>query len=124
MFGRRKIESAGSSIIETSTKRNAATADAIPLDSFPIKDLLALKTRLDCIIAARRAEVQAQFTEQLELYGLSIDELKPVKKKRNTTVKFRDPDNPANVWSGIGKRKKWLQAYLDAGRSIEEFAVD
>jgi DNA-binding protein H-NS len=123
MFGRKKIETIGNPIVDTAVKAVAATPETIPLDAFPIKDLLAIKTRLDGIIAARRAEVQAQFTEQLELYGLSIDELKPAKKKRNTTVKFRDPGNPENIWSGIGKRKKWLQAYLDAGRSIEEFAV-
>ena len=32
---------------------------------------------------------------------------------------YRDPDNPFNTWTGIGKRPAWLTAKLDAGISLE-----
>lgn len=38
-------------------------------------------------------------------------------------IKYRDPDNSKNAWSGRGVRPKWLQAYLAQGRSIMEFTV-
>ena len=123
MFGRKKIEPVGT-IVDTTIKTSTATSETIPLDSFAIKELLALKTRLDGIIATRRAEVQAQFTEQLELYGLSIDEVKPKKRKRTFPIKYRDPENHNNTWSGVGRPKKWVQNYLDQGRQLADFAVD
>ena len=49
--------------------------------------------------------------------------MKPARKKRMVRIKYRDPDNPEDTWSGIGKRKKWLQRYLDQGRALDEFAV-
>lgn len=44
-------------------------------------------------------------------------------KKAAAGVAFRDPANPSNTWGGRGKRPAWLNAYLEQGRSKEEFAV-
>jgi len=93
------------------------------LMTMPFPTLRDIKERVDAAIAARTEEARASFIEQLEMFGLTLDDVRPAKKKRNAKVKYRDPDNPENTWSGVGKPKKWLQAYVDAGRSIEEFAV-
>ena len=37
---------------------------------------------------------------------------------------YRNPDNPAEVWSGRGHRPGWLKAQLDAGRTLSEFRID
>ena len=37
---------------------------------------------------------------------------------------YRNPDNPAEVWSGRGHRPGWLKSRLDAGRKLEEFRID
>lgn len=37
--------------------------------------------------------------------------------------RYRDPANPLNTWSGWGQRPAWLVAYLDQGRTIEEFHI-
>ena len=34
-----------------------------------------------------------------------------------------DPSNSSNTWSSRGRPAKWLQAYIDAGRSKDEFLV-
>lgn len=44
--------------------------------------------------------------------------------KSNIEAKYRDPDNPFHTWTGIGKRPKWLRAYLDQGRHLDEFLVE
>ncbi|ECB6713962.1 H-NS histone family protein [Salmonella enterica subsp. enterica serovar Hvittingfoss] len=36
---------------------------------------------------------------------------------------YRDPDNPFNTWTGIGKRPTWLQKKLQAGYVLEEMKV-
>ena len=121
MFGRKKIEPTDNTALGTPIE--IAAVAPFDFDNLPIKELFALKARLDGLVTARRAEVQTQFTEQLELYGLTIEEVTPKKKKRNFPVKYRDPENDANTWSGMGKPKKWLQNYLDQGRALEDFAV-
>lgn len=47
----------------------------------------------------------------------------PPDRRAKVAVKYRDPANPDNAWSGRGVKPRWLVAYLDQGRSIEEFAV-
>ncbi len=38
-------------------------------------------------------------------------------------AKFRNAANPAETWSGRGKRPNWLKAQLAAGRTLEEFRI-
>lgn len=44
--------------------------------------------------------------------------------KSNADAKYRDPDNPFHTWTGVGKRPKWLRAYLDQGRRLDEFLIE
>ena len=95
------------------------------LPSMPFPELREIKQKIDAAVAARTEEARASFADQLEMFGLSLDDVKPVKKKRQSPkVKYRDPDNPENTWNGIGKQRKWLQSHLEAGRSLEEFLVE
>jgi DNA-binding protein H-NS len=83
------------------------------------------------ILAQRTAEAREDFRQdflaKLALFGMSIEDFtapqKKAVKKRDFPIKYRDPDNPENVWTGIGKPKKWLQAKLDQGHSLEAFLI-
>lgn len=44
-------------------------------------------------------------------------------RKAKIAIKFRDPANPENTWSGRGRPARWLGAYEKQGRKREEFAV-
>lgn len=37
--------------------------------------------------------------------------------------KYRNPDNPAETWTGRGKQPRWLAAYTGSGRSLDEFLI-
>ena len=37
---------------------------------------------------------------------------------------YRNPDNPAEVWSGRGHRPGWLKTQLDTGRALSDFRID
>jgi DNA-binding protein H-NS len=37
--------------------------------------------------------------------------------------KFRNPDNPSEVWSGRGLQPRWLRAALGPGKSIDDFRI-
>ncbi|MZR63083.1 H-NS family nucleoid-associated regulatory protein [Alcanivorax sp. DP30] len=61
------------------------------------------------------------------------DKKKPTRKKtaakkkagvrKPAKVKYRDPANSGNTWTGRGKRPLWLQAALENGAKLEDFAV-
>lgn len=44
-------------------------------------------------------------------------------KRGPAKVKYRDPKNAENTWTGRGKRPRWLQTALDSGAKLESFAV-
>ena len=52
---------------------------------------------------------------------------KAAKKKtgvrRPAKVKFRDPNNSSNTWTGRGKRPLWLQDALSKGANLDDFFV-
>ena len=91
-----------------------------PYEMMPFKELFALQTVVNDCVERRRAGARAEFES---LFGLSEKGGKPKKKKRNFPIKYRDPENAENTWSGMGKPKKWLQNYLDQGRALADFAV-
>jgi len=37
--------------------------------------------------------------------------------------KYRNPANPAEVWSGRGMTPRWLAAYLQQGKSKDDFLI-
>ncbi|HJY91641.1 MAG TPA: H-NS histone family protein [Candidatus Acidoferrum sp.] len=37
--------------------------------------------------------------------------------------KYRNPQNPAETWSGRGKQPRWLGAQLRAGKNLNKFLI-
>lgn len=57
---------------------------------------------------------------------------KPKAAKSETTArtpklvskaKYKNPDNPKQTWSGMGRKPGWLIAHLDAGKKLEGLAA-
>jgi DNA-binding protein H-NS len=42
---------------------------------------------------------------------------------RTVAPKYRNPADPAQTWTGRGKRPRWVQAAIDAGKSLESLAI-
>ena len=61
--------------------------------------------------------------------GMSVDEITAAlsgKKGRATgkvAPKYRNPDDPSETWTGRGRKPKWVQAALDAGKSLESLTI-
>ena len=67
------------------------------------------------------AEAEALEVDILELFGTAK---KPKRRGAATApIKYRDPKNPQNTWSGRGRPAKWLKAKMDAGEDKEDYAV-
>ena len=107
-----------------------------------LQDLKAQRDALEEQIASmtqeKRSEAIAQVRALMEEHGLEFADIgaapkagsKPAAKsalKGNSSVgskvaaKYRDATG--NTWSGRGLKPKWLQAEIEGGKKIEEFAV-
>lgn len=58
--------------------------------------------------------------------GVSVKELvgTNVRAKTGTVaVRFRNPDDASQQWTGRGRQPKWVKAWTDAGKSRDLLAV-
>lgn len=82
------------------------------------------------------SDVAAALTRRLRAKKDAIDQrlrrLRPLKDPQITPArrsyppvkpKFLNPDQPAETWSGRGKRPRWLEAKLSAGSRIDDFRI-
>ena len=93
-------------------------------------ELLKMIDEVQQQIAVKRVEeikvLADAYAKKTQAAGFSvreaIDALKPyLPKKGAGVVKYRDPANLENTWSGKGRPPRWLQTYLDAGQQKEAF---
>ena len=57
--------------------------------------------------------------------GLSEKQLRAIKvgktpSKGNVQVKYRNPEDPTQQWSGRGRQPAWFKAWITSGRSLED----
>ena len=97
-----------------------------------LQELLAQRAALDAQIEetkdSARVEAVAKVKSLMAEYGLSVADLSmrtpKVAKVSKVAVKYRNPDNPAETWSGRGRTARWLAEKLKKrGVKIEDFAV-
>ncbi|MEN8259957.1 MAG: H-NS histone family protein [Pseudomonadota bacterium] len=76
---------------------------------------------------SKRKEVIAKIKELAASVGVSVDIVEPGKRAARkgvkVPIKYRNPENPAEVWTGRGMKPKWLRGKLESGRNIEEFKI-
>jgi DNA-binding protein H-NS len=104
--------------------------DLEKLDGDGLKDVIA---RAQELLAEKQQQEKAQFLEEVrekasEL-GISLEELaKPPRRRRaaprKTTIapKYRNPQDPTQMWSGRGRAPAWARPYKEEGR-LDEIAI-
>lgn len=89
---------------------------------------------LDALVAEATKQRKALFRQQLgdarrqviqyaKSLGYSIEELFGGGKGEKASVKYQNPNNPSQTWSGRGKRPGWFKDALAAGKNKEDMAV-
>jgi DNA-binding protein H-NS len=71
-------------------------------------------------------ELKESFIAQAREHGISLEELFGKGRKGgkgSVAIKYRDPKNPENTWTGRGRMPRWLQAAVDAGKRKESFLI-
>lgn len=94
-----------------------------------LAELIATASReLEVKRQGKKRETIAQIKDLAASIGVHVEisevEKKPTSRKGSSVpVKYRDPGNPKNAWTGRGMKPRWLNALLAQGRSLEEFQV-
>jgi DNA-binding protein H-NS len=70
-----------------------------------------------------RAEVKERIASLAENAGFSVNELFGGRGRGRTAVKFANPDNRSETWTGRGRKPNWLVAKLNKGAKLADFAL-
>ena len=105
------------------------------VEKMSLKQIEALEARIaDAKAAAMeeaKAEVKAKIDAVLASSGLTIADLYSRVKQANgrgkgrskAGVKFRNPKDPSQTWSGRGRKPLWLVEAVKKGAKQQSFAV-
>ncbi len=88
-------------------------------------ELVELRAEIDRLIVERQASERAALKQRLadmaKAQGFSLDEVLGKGRKRGAVpIKYRDPKNPENTWTGRGRTPRWLVAATKGGRMKKE----
>lgn len=103
------------------------------LYSMTLEELRDLRKNVDRAISEYQARARQAALDAVEKaargHGFKLADLiekqKAGRKAAASTsdIRYVNPEDPAETWSGRGRRPKWVITALDAGRSIEELSV-
>jgi DNA-binding protein H-NS len=90
-------------------------ADLIRMEA----DIGRLKTEKQ---AAERNAVRQKLTDIAREGGFDINELfgQAKKGKGSVAIKYRDPKNPQNTWTGRGRMPRWMVAATKGNKAKKE----
>ena len=97
------------------------------LELMPIDELWALHEEVSAALAARLAAEKRVLDERLNLVSKQARVQRKTLKRRPyppVLPKYRNPDNPAETWSGRGVQPHWVAQQLRLGKRIEELKID
>lgn len=112
------------------------------LEAFSLEELTAHIAEAQTILDKKREDIRRKFVEETrqkaQSLGLSLNDLfadssakkseprskteKPAERQK-VAVKYRDPSNAENSWTGRGMTPRWLREKIEAGAKLEDFLV-
>ena len=102
--------------------------DAV-LEKMNVKELIDMKRRVEVMIVVKqdkeRIEVREKIQAMAKEHGFEVSELftgrgKGGRGKTPGAVKYRNPDDHTQTWSGRGRKPNWIN---EAGGDSERFRL-
>lgn len=116
--------------------RNGDDNTALPVDisGLGIDELKTLQEGVEERLATLEAERREAGFEAMEeiarRHGLTKAEVaarfrgrKSGKNGPKHPVRYRNPENPSETWTGRGRRPNWVEAQVAAGKALEELTA-
>jgi DNA-binding protein H-NS len=95
-----------------------------------LKDLKDLQTQVGKAIAGyedrKKREALAKLEEKAKEMGFALSDLlgsAPARKRATVAPKYANPANSGETWTGRGRKPRWVEAALNAGRKIEDLLI-
>ena len=102
----------------------------VNLNELSLKELKDLQSQVGKAISTfvdrKKKEAISELEERAKSLGFTLAELtgSPVSRKRApATAKYSNPANPSDTWSGRGRKPRWFEAALNAGKTPEDLAI-
>jgi len=98
----------------------------VNLEKMTYTQLAALRGEVDRAMSdrqnAERAELRQKMAEMAIAAGLSLDEVlgRRGRGKGSVAIKYRDPKNLENTWTGRGRMPRWMVAATKGGKTKKE----
>lgn len=100
------------------------------IEKMNLAELVDLREEIDRQIGERqvaeRAALKQRMADLAKAQGFSLEEIvgKGRKPRGAVPVKYRDPKNPENTWTGRGRMPRWLVAATKArGVKRDDFLI-
>ena len=101
----------------------------VDLEALDVDELMAITQNAQQLIVEKQHQrlydAFEKFEEIAESCNTSIDEIlkagEQLEKKRS--IKYRNPKNSEETWTGRGRKPTCLVNALDQGQSLEDFAI-
>jgi DNA-binding protein H-NS len=106
------------------------------LETMSVDDLWSLHEEISRILSARITSEKHELEKRLAVLNRGRGAIEGADEARSFGAsgkarrrypkvfpKYRNPQIPAETWSGRGKRPRWLVAAMKSGRKIEDFKI-
>jgi DNA-binding protein H-NS len=95
-------------------------------ERMPLDDLWSLHEQICSVLETKIMDEKRKLERRLDDLGRGSVAAPVVRQRRpypKVRPKFRNPDDPSITWSGRGKHPRWLNEFLAAGRTIDDFRI-
>jgi DNA-binding protein H-NS len=100
------------------------------MNKLSLKELKDLQAQASKAIASfedrRKKDALAELDEKARSMGFSLAELTGAsasRKRAPAAAKYANPANPADTWSGRGRKPRWFEAALKSGKRPDDMAI-
>ena len=90
-------------------------------------ELIELRGRVDRLMAEKKNEARSELREKMadlaKAEGMTLEDVLGGKRGRgkgSVAIKYRDPKNPENTWTGRGRMPRWMVAATKGGKVKKE----
>lgn len=102
----------------------------VDLDSLSLKELKSLQNQVAASIASfedrKKKQAIAELEDKARELGFSLNELLGAAQSRKRApgkARYANPANRSETWTGRGRKPRWVEAALKAGKSLDDMAI-
>jgi DNA-binding protein H-NS len=94
------------------------------LDKMSYAELADMESRIERLKgekqSAERSALRQRLVDIAKQHGFDIHDLFGKGRKGTVAVKYRDPKNAENTWTGRGRMPRWMVAATKGGKASKE----